>query len=173
LPPNLTRLLILEIDDSPEIHRILLSKLLASASPKFLSLKGKKIMTVKYSIVERGNPQDQAAPKKFYPSLQSSGRKTLRELSKRITQMCTVSSPDTLAVIESMLVVIPEELAAGNIVELGDFGSFWLRVKRGNKCPQKRGLKCPLFRGENVHRDSLTLVFERPDRKWWVRRAIV
>jgi predicted histone-like DNA-binding protein len=127
LPPNLTRLLILEIDDSPEIHRILLSKLLASASPKFLSLKGKKIMTVKYSIVERGNPQDQAAPKKFYPSLQSSGRKTLRELSKRITQMCTVSSPDTLAVIESMLVVIPEELAAGNIVELGDFGSFWLR----------------------------------------------
>jgi predicted histone-like DNA-binding protein len=127
LPPNLTRLLILEIDDSPEIHRILLSKLLASASPKFLSLKGKKIMTVKYSIVERGNPQDQAAPKKFYPSLQSSGFKTLRELSKRITQMCTVSSPDTLAVIESMLVVIPEELAAGNIVELGDFGSFWLR----------------------------------------------
>lgn len=84
-------------------------------------------MSVKYSIVERGNPQDQAAPKKFYPSLQSSGRKTLRELSKRIAQMCTVSSPDTLAVIESMLLVIPEELAAGNIVELGDFGSFWLR----------------------------------------------
>jgi len=49
--------------------------------------------------------------------------------------MCTVSSADTLAVLESMLTVIPEELAEGNIVELGDFGSFsrkntgmiWLR----------------------------------------------
>ena len=84
-------------------------------------------MSIKYSVVERGNPQDQAAPKKFYPSIQSSGRKSLRQLTHRITQMCTVSSPDTLAVLESMLLVIPEELAAGNIVELGDFGSFWLR----------------------------------------------
>jgi predicted histone-like DNA-binding protein len=84
-------------------------------------------MSVKYSIVERGNPQDQAAPKKFYPSIQASGRMSLRQLSKRISQMCTVSSPDTLAVLESMLTIIPEELADGNIVELGDFGSFWLR----------------------------------------------
>jgi predicted histone-like DNA-binding protein len=84
-------------------------------------------MSVKFNIVERGNPQDQEAPKKFYPSLQSSGRMTLRQLSKRITQMCTVTGPDTLAVLESMLLVIPEELANGNIVELGDFGSFWLR----------------------------------------------
>jgi predicted histone-like DNA-binding protein len=84
-------------------------------------------MTVKYNVVERGNPQNLEAPKKFYPSIQSSGRMSLRQLSKRISQMCTVSSPDTMAVLESMLTVIPEELAEGNIVELGDFGSFWLR----------------------------------------------
>jgi nucleoid DNA-binding protein len=41
--------------------------------------------------------------------------------------MCTVSSPDTLAVLESLLTIIPQELAEGNIVELGDFGNFWLR----------------------------------------------
>lgn len=84
-------------------------------------------MSVKFNVVERGNPQAPEAPKKFYPSIQSSGRKTLRQLSKRISQMSTVSSADTLAVLESMLTVIPEELAEGNIVELGDFGSFWLR----------------------------------------------
>ncbi|MBN1453660.1 MAG: HU family DNA-binding protein [Anaerolineales bacterium] len=84
-------------------------------------------MTIKFNIVERPNPQDREAPKKFYPSVQASGRKTLRQLSKRITQMCTVTGPDTLAVIESFLTIIPEELAEGNIVELGDFGSFWLR----------------------------------------------
>jgi predicted histone-like DNA-binding protein len=86
-------------------------------------------MTVKYNVVERGNPQNLEAPKKFYPSIQSSGRMSLRQLSKRISQMCTVSSPDTMAVLESMLTVIPEELAEGNIVELGDFGSFWLRSR--------------------------------------------
>jgi hypothetical protein len=70
-------------------------------------------MSVKYTIVERPNPQDREAPKKFYPSIQASGRMSLRQLSKRISQMCTVSSPDTLAVLESMLTIIPEELADG------------------------------------------------------------
>jgi predicted histone-like DNA-binding protein len=84
-------------------------------------------MSVKYNVVERPNPLDREAPKKFYPSIQSSGRRSLRQLTGRITQMCTVSSPDTLAVLESFLTIIPQELAEGNIVELGDFGSFWLR----------------------------------------------
>jgi predicted histone-like DNA-binding protein len=84
-------------------------------------------MSVKFNVVERGNPGNPEAPKKFYPSIQSSGRMTLRQLSNRITQMCTVSSPDTLAVLESLLTIIPQELAEGNIVELGDFGNFWLR----------------------------------------------
>jgi nucleoid DNA-binding protein len=31
-------------------------------------------------------------------------------------------------VVESLLTIIPAELAKGNVVELGDFGSFWLRI---------------------------------------------
>jgi predicted histone-like DNA-binding protein len=85
-------------------------------------------MTVKYTVVERGNPSDASAPKKFYPSISSSGRKSMRQLSGRIAEISTVSSTDTMAVIEAFLSVIPQELAAGNIVELGDFGSFWLKT---------------------------------------------
>jgi predicted histone-like DNA-binding protein len=84
-------------------------------------------MSIKFNVVERANPRDLQAPKKFYPSIQSSGRMSLRQLSQRISQMCTVSSPDTMAVLESLLTIIPQELADGNIVELGDFGNFWLR----------------------------------------------
>ncbi len=84
-------------------------------------------MPVKFNIVERPNPQNLDAPRKYYPSVRASGRRTLRDLSKHISKICTVSSPDTLAVIEALLMVIPEELADGNIVELGEFGSFWLR----------------------------------------------
>ncbi len=84
-------------------------------------------MTVKYNVVERGNPANREAPKKFYPSIASTGRKTLRQLAGRITEISTVSSTDTMAVIEAILTVIPQELASGNIVELGDFGNFWLK----------------------------------------------
>jgi predicted histone-like DNA-binding protein len=85
-------------------------------------------MTVKFNVVERGNPANREAPKKFYPSVASTGRKTLRQIAGRISQISTVSSTDTLAVLEALLNVIPEELAAGNIVELGDFGNFWLKA---------------------------------------------
>ncbi len=84
-------------------------------------------MTVKYNVVERGNPSNPAAPKKFYPSIESSGRKTLRQMAARISEISTVSSADTMAVLEALLTTLPDELAAGNIVELGDFGNFWLR----------------------------------------------
>ena len=85
-------------------------------------------MTVKFNIVERGNPTDREAPKKFYPSIQASGRITTRELAESASQMSTLTTTDMMAALESLLTIIPEELAKGNIVELGDFGTFWLRA---------------------------------------------
>ncbi len=85
-------------------------------------------MSVKYNVVERGNPSNPEAPKKFYPSITASGRTTLRQLTARIAEISTVSSTDTVAVIEAFLHVIPQELAEGNIVELGEFGNFWLKT---------------------------------------------
>ena len=85
-------------------------------------------MPVKFNVVERGNPAKAEAPKKFYPSIQSGGRMTLRELAKQISTISTVSSTDTMAVLEALLTIIPKELSKGNIVELGDFGNFWLKA---------------------------------------------
>ncbi len=85
-------------------------------------------MSVKFNIVQRGNPSNQQAPKKFYPSIASSGRVTTRKLAEMAAQRSTLSTMDMMAAIESFLAIIPEQLAAGNIVELGDFGNFWLRT---------------------------------------------
>ncbi len=85
-------------------------------------------MPVKFNIVERGNPGNPQAPKKFYPSIQSSGRVTTRQLAEQAAKESTVSPADIMAAIESFLSVIPTKLAKGNIVELGDFGTFWLRT---------------------------------------------
>ncbi len=85
-------------------------------------------MSVKFNIVERGNPAKPQDPKKYYPSIQSSGRITTRELAEMAAERSTLSTMDMMAAIESFLAIIPQQLAKGNIVELGDFGSFWLRT---------------------------------------------
>ena len=84
-------------------------------------------MTVKFNVVERGRPGHSEAPKKHYPSIQSTGRVSLRQLAERASDRSTLSTADMMAAIETLLTIIPDELAHGNIVELGDFGNFWLR----------------------------------------------
>lgn len=86
-------------------------------------------MPIKYTVIPRKNIQNMTDPPQYYPSLQSSGRLTLRQLAQRMAEISTLSTIDTMAAIEAFLQVVPQELADGNIVDLGDFGSFWLRTK--------------------------------------------
>ena len=85
-------------------------------------------MSVKYNIVERANPSDRQAPKKYYPSIQSSGRISTREMAEMAADRSTLTTADMMAAIESFLAIVPQQLAKCNIVELGEFGSFWLRT---------------------------------------------
>jgi len=86
-------------------------------------------MAVSYSIISRRNPRDPDAPDTFHPSVKSTGRLTLHQLAEAIADISTVSSADTYAVLESLISLIPKELAKGNVVELGDLGSFFVRIK--------------------------------------------
>lgn len=83
-------------------------------------------MSVNFKAVPKKNPQQPAEPPKFYAQLVTNGELTLRQLAKQIAARSTVSAADTLAVLESLLEVIPESLTDGKIVRLGDFGSFSL-----------------------------------------------
>ena len=84
-------------------------------------------MFIKYNIVERGRPGHPEVPVKYYPSLQSTGRVTIHELAKEASDMSTLNTADMVAAIEALLILIPEHLANGEVVELGDFGNIWLR----------------------------------------------
>ena len=85
-------------------------------------------MPVKFKVVELSNPQDRQAPKKFYPRAVSKGEISLRELARDIDDISTLSSTDVYAVLESLLVILPKHISQGNIVRLGDFGSFSLTI---------------------------------------------
>ncbi|MCD4819471.1 MAG: HU family DNA-binding protein [Candidatus Cloacimonetes bacterium] len=81
-------------------------------------------MSIKFNLVPRGNPGDVNAPKKFYATVKSDGKRNLNYLARRIADISTVSPIDTKAVLEALIMVVPEELADGKNVKLGDFGTF-------------------------------------------------
>ena len=81
--------------------------------------------------MERGNPAKPDEPKKFYANSVTRGDISLRELAKEIAEISTVSVVDTSAVIESLLQIIPRHVIDGEIVRLGDFGSFSIRLSSG------------------------------------------
>jgi predicted histone-like DNA-binding protein len=86
-------------------------------------------MAVKYVVVARGNPQDRDAPPKYYPRVKSTGKANIQDVAERAADMSTFSPIDLAAAVETFLNVLPKELAVGRTVELGDFGTFSVRVR--------------------------------------------
>ncbi|MDD3722634.1 MAG: HU family DNA-binding protein [Lutibacter sp.] len=79
---------------------------------------------IKYSLKERINPIDLTAQNKLYPIKQAQEELTLRDFAKRISRESTVSMMDAMAVLEGLLQIIPDEIANGKIIKLGEFGTF-------------------------------------------------
>ena len=83
---------------------------------------------VTYSVVPRINPREKSMPPKYYAQAQASGDVNIREMSERIQQTCTVTKADVYAVLVSMEDVIIDALKSGEIVRLGDLGTFQIGV---------------------------------------------
>mgnify|MGYP003448739460 CR=1 FL=1 len=75
---------------------------------------------VTYSVSPRINPRDKEAAPKFYGHVQASGDISLREMSERIQQTCTVHKSDVFAVLVALEDVIADALQNGEIVRLGE-----------------------------------------------------
>lgn len=80
--------------------------------------------TVPYSVVPRMNPSNKDAEAKYYAQAQARGDVTIREMSERMQKTCTVTRADVAAVLTGLEDVITEALQSGEIVRLGDLGTF-------------------------------------------------
>lgn len=80
---------------------------------------------MKYSITKRINPlkRDEV---KFYATADYSDEIDIRMLAEEISKSCTLTVPDVVAVIESLLDKMPLYLKNSNKVRLGNFGIFKL-----------------------------------------------
>lgn len=82
-------------------------------------------MSIKFNVIERGQPGVVGGgEKKYYASPVVSGELTLAGLTKAIERSCTVNGADIRAVLYSMVDVMKDSLADGNIVRLGELGSL-------------------------------------------------
>jgi predicted histone-like DNA-binding protein len=78
--------------------------------------------------IQRPNPKDAKAPRKFYVSTQSNGEVTLERMSELISEKCTLTDTDVLAVLSALTREMTNHLIDGKIVRFGTFGSFQLTL---------------------------------------------
>ena len=83
---------------------------------------------VTYSVSPRINPRDKDASPKFYGHVQANGDVSLREMSERIQQTCTVHKSDVFAVLVALEDTITDALKNGEIVRLGDLGTLQIGI---------------------------------------------
>lgn len=81
-------------------------------------------MSIIYKTLPRKNPQDFAAPEKFYAAVVANGSVDFEMLAEQISEQCTVTETDCLAVLNVLEQNIVRELKQGRIVRLGKLGNF-------------------------------------------------
>ncbi|MGL5919259.1 MAG: HU family DNA-binding protein [Bacteroidales bacterium] len=81
-------------------------------------------MAIQYCIVERGNPMDREAPKKFYASATKRGSMGIDGLAERIVDSTSASKADTVLVLTALSTQLHQLLSEGYSVKLDGLGSF-------------------------------------------------
>ena len=83
-------------------------------------------MPILFNKVERANPQDRTAPKKWFPSLRTISRITEKQVAKEIADETTLNPKEGEMAISQLQKVLLKNLLASNSVQLGDWGTFHL-----------------------------------------------
>jgi predicted histone-like DNA-binding protein len=81
-------------------------------------------MALQFNVVERPNPQTNE--RKWYASPKLTGKRTLKELSKDLSEVSSLSSGDVQNVIANLIEQLPKWLMEGDSVKLDGFGTFRL-----------------------------------------------
>jgi predicted histone-like DNA-binding protein len=83
---------------------------------------------MKFKLIEKGNPQQPTAPKKWYPSAVNAGKFTIKDFAKEIAGRSSLTRGDIENVLSNFLEELPTFLKVGMSVQLGDFGTMRLNL---------------------------------------------
>ena len=103
-----------------------------------------------YSVIQRANPRDLNAVKKYYAVAQTEKQADLRMIAERISRETNFSTAEVQAAIEAFLLVIPKLLSEGHSVKMGDFGTFSLTLS-SQGAETKEEFNASMIKGANLH----------------------
>jgi len=85
-------------------------------------------MSILYTKVQRVNPRDPEAARKWYVVQKRVERKSEKEIAEALTKNTTLNRGEAGMVIDELQSVILQALLDGYSVQMGDWGSFQLTV---------------------------------------------
>ncbi|MDR0831015.1 MAG: HU family DNA-binding protein [Prevotellaceae bacterium] len=83
-------------------------------------------MSIFYNKVERANPQNRTAPKKWYPSLKTIEQIGEKEVARQISDETTLNPKEAEMALDQFRKVLVRNLLDSKSVQLGDWGAFHL-----------------------------------------------
>lgn len=132
---------------------------------------------IKYHLIQRAQPGIAGGgEKKFYATISHRERITLKELSEEIADGRTLTPTDVMAVLISLSRKIPLHLLKGNIVDLGEMGTFTVNISSSGSADEKDFLLA-MIRGLNIlfrpTKDMKNLLKTASYTKWDVNGTAV
>ena len=128
-------------------------------------------MSLKYRLIQRVDPRNPQAPRAFYAKAVTKDEVSFRELAEQIAQISTVSTVDSIAVIEAFIQLVPKHLTNGEIVRLGEFGSFAIGIISSGAQNEDdftadmiKGVKCYFRPGKELKKALDNTRFEKEKR---------
>ncbi len=123
---------------------------------------------MKIKLIQKGNPQDSSAPKKWYASPVNQGRVSKYQISKEIAGRSSLTRGDISNVIDNLIDELPKYLKAGNSIKLGDFGTFRLSISGTGSDTEEsytvaniKGVKVIFTPGKMLKEELENIHFER------------
>lgn len=84
---------------------------------------------MKYKVIKKGQPGIiGGGDQKYYATPVYTGETNLRKLGSELSARSTVTKTDAIAVLTGLVDLIAEKLKNGDIVRLGDLGSFRISI---------------------------------------------
>lgn len=85
-------------------------------------------MAIKVKAIAKKNPLKPKDEPKFYAQVLQSDELTLRDIVDDIALNCTLTGSDIKAVLDALMTSLKHNLGKGNVLRLGDLGSFRVSV---------------------------------------------
>ena len=106
-------------------------------------------MPILFNKVERVNPMDKTAPKRWFPVLRTITRTTEKQVAKEIADETTLNPKEAEMALSQLEKVLIRNLLASNSVQLGDWGTFHLTCN-GTGADTKEGVTAASINKLNV-----------------------